>query len=56
MHAVMTNTNYEHKRMMHKFVTFGSSLQKWSSVEDYMRNIEDIYNNAQPESTRVRLF
>lgn len=48
---------YEHKRMIQKLAQFGEQLYKpFASTGDNMRQLEEIYNYKQNESTRLRLY
>lgn len=48
---------YDQRRMVRKVRLHGDSLLKrWSSVEDNMRMLEEIYNYAMQENSRIRLY
>jgi len=51
------NPNYNHKRMLEKIQAYGAKFLKDSPyAEDYMRQLEKIYNYHNGQENRVRLF
>lgn len=53
---ILTHPEYDHKRMVDKLTKYGAQLHEWRIKKDWMRNLEDVYNIGQTESTRVRFF
>ncbi len=54
---VITNSNYDHKRMMKKMKTVGARhLQGLYSTEDNIRMLENIYNNGYSSRNHVRFY
>jgi hypothetical protein len=56
MQAVMqlaANPNYSHKRMLDKLKYQTNSLRPCATVDLYLENISDIYNNRMPEDKRT---
>lgn len=56
MLKVMQGDNYQQARMVKKVKVAGDRLQKYAIIADNLRMIEELYNYAQPENTRVRLY
>ena len=56
LYDVMTHPNYDHIKLINKLTKYGTQLHEWRRKEDWIRNIEDIYNINQPEATKVRFF
>lgn len=53
---VIKTPGYEHKRMLRKLGLHQDLLKRYSSVEDYLRMLEDIYNHQMSENNRLRLY
>lgn len=54
---LLDGENYNHARMVKKIRLHGDRLiRKYASIDDALRMLEELYNYAQPEDTRVRLY
>ena len=53
---VFENEEYNHKRMLTKLRQRKDVIRKLTTVEDYMRMLEDIYNHKLPLTDKIRFF
>ena len=53
---VMQSENYDHKRMVRKLADRQSAIQRFRSIEDNLRQLEEAYNYKITEGNRVRLY
>jgi hypothetical protein len=53
---VATSPKYDHKRMISKLSAYGKKITDSPYMEDYIRQLEKIYNNHMAIENRVRLF
>jgi hypothetical protein len=50
------NPDYDHKHMLGRMKLKGSEIQDWSVPEDYLREMEAIYNGSSRNGDRIRFF
>ena len=53
---VYENEEYNHKRMLAKLRQRKDVIRKLTTVEDYMRLLEEIYNHKLPVTDKIRFF
>ena len=54
---IISSDNYDHKRMIKKLNMHGEAiLKRYSSVEDNLRQLEEVYNYKTTSKNRVRLY
>ena len=53
---IYTHPEYDHERMLIKLRQRKDEIRKLSTVEDYMRMLEDIYNHKLSSTKKVRFF
>lgn len=53
---IMDSENYEHKRMLNKLAQNGHSLVRMGTIDDNLRQLEELYNYNSKETARKRLF
>ena len=53
---VFENKEYNHNRMLTKLRQRKDVIRKLTTVEDYMRMLEDIYNHKLPITDKIRFF
>ena len=53
---VFGHPEYDHKRMMLKLKQRKDTIKKLTSVNDFIRLLEGIYNYAMPSKSTVRFF
>ena len=51
-----THKDYNHKHMMNRLKLKGSQMQDYASQEDYLRELESIYNGNMRNGDRIRFF
>lgn len=52
----MANPSYDHKRMIRKLETRYDTLGSYTTVTEYLRNFEKIYNHMYTEANYARLY
>lgn len=54
---ITNNDNYDHKRFLKKLALHGDKvLRRYASIDDNLRQLEDLYNYANAGNNRVRLY
>lgn len=53
---IFDNPNYNHKQFLKKLKYQSSKLDGCSTIEEYLRAVEKIYNNNRPSNSKVRLY
>lgn len=57
LHTIFQSPEYDHKRMVHKAQNYGDRLKSYSTINDELRALEDMYNfNVKDGSEPIRLF
>lgn len=56
MYDLMQSPMYDHERMVMKLKQKGADLPEKANVSDYKRLVEEMYNYAYPNDSKVRLF
>jgi len=57
MYYIMTDPQYDHKRMVEKMTKYGKAqLQRARTVEHFLRGAEEVYNTYARDEDKVRLF
>jgi len=51
---IMNNPEYDHKRMMDQMTKYHTLMQRHVSSQNYIRNLEEVYNYRLQEKNRVR--
>lgn len=56
LRRVMASEHYDHDRMIKKLTDYGAQLKLFAAVDDWMRQLEDVYNYKSRETNQVRLY
>lgn len=56
LYKIMQHPEYSQDRMVHKAKVYDLEIRRLSTLDDYIRFAEDVYNRNQTPDTKVRLY